>query len=181
MKSTSRALEIYRSLGWGKFALVTTGFTVLIQFVFAVLLILSLQLLVGGDADLRGGENPVDEVEQFNPIKYLLLSVLMAPFFETLIFQSFLIKSMQRFISSSWLLVSISTILFGAFHLRTSLLSGLQALISGSFFAYAFIVWMDKTKKFWVAVRVTCICHMLHNTVYLGLHYVPASLIFGFL
>src|SRR5688572_27478217 len=126
MSFSKRLLSRYEALSPIRFSLATATLTISLQILFILLLFGALNLFTSAGEvhnDLSV-EEPANAA--FNPVKFLLMSVLLAPIIETLIFQYGLIILLRKIIRARVWLWLISTLAFGALHLRRSELFAIQ-------------------------------------------------------
>lgn len=87
---------------------------VFITYLFCVLLLLIPFNIIVNTFDLQIGGS--DLINRISTIKFLIVAVIIAPLFETLIFQIIPIKIISKFLRKPVVLVFISSILFAFNH-----------------------------------------------------------------
>ncbi len=97
------------------------------------------------------------------------LVVVIAPLWETLVFQWLPIAVARRYHARYWLQISLSTALFAVAHyLSRGLDAGMVAgLIGGFYLSFCFATWWPRSG--WTALWTTGLSHALSNAVLIGL------------
>lgn len=91
-----------------------------------------------------------------------LVIVVLAPVFETLLFQALPIFIARKFKAPFTLQVVSSMVVFAAMHFFDGIAAGICAgTIGGFYFAFTFAHWREKSR--WTAFWVTAIAHAFHN------------------
>ena len=100
----------------------------------------------------------------------LLLAVVIAPVFETLIFQAFPVWIARLCKASFPVQIVASVVPFFLVHAIEGLATGLAAgLISGFYFAFTYVHWRQERR--WTAFWVTAVSHAIHNGIVIPLAY----------
>ena len=96
--------------------------------------------------------------------KVIVLAVLFAPLFETLLLQVIPISIARAFKAKIHTQIIISTILFAALHFPEGIAVGMGAgVVGGWYFAFAYARWARKS--FWTALWVTTGAHLIRNAI----------------
>jgi hypothetical protein len=118
----------------------------------------------------------IDEKLLHNPIEesanYIIffVSVLFAPFIETLIFQSLIFYIGRKFNLNDSLIILLSTLLFAFTH-QFNLAYFLVTVISGFFYAYTFLYLSKRENNFTAFLFVSAI-HAVNNLVAFSVDYI---------
>lgn len=104
--------------------------------------------------------NPIEESDNY---AVFFVSVLFAPFIETLIFQSLIFYLGRKFTLSDSLIILLSTLLFALTH-QYNLVYFLVTVFSGFFYAYTFLYLSKRENNFTAFLFVSSI-HAVNNLV----------------
>ncbi len=99
---------------------------------------------------------------------FLLLAVVIAPIFETLIFQSLPVWIARLCGAIFSIQVAASVIPFFAAHAIEGIRTGIAAgLVSGFYLAFTYVHWREHSR--WKAFWVTAVSHLIHNAIVIPL------------
>lgn len=124
------------------------------------LLITGLLSFVVTSIDERLLSNPIDESSSY---VVFFVSVLFAPFIETLIFQSLIFSVARKFNLKDSLIILLSTMLFASIHYY-NLAYFLVMIFSGFFYSYTFSQISNRENNFTAFLFVSSI-HAANNLV----------------
>ena len=133
---------------------------------FIPMLIISLLSLLGDGSEVNVFELSNDS----SIIEMLFWGVVIVPIVETLFFQLFVIIVLQGidfFIKKSYLIIVISGMLFGFYHVGYDLSTQISIAFVGMVLAYSFILYDEKKKHPFLVVTSI---HALQNLVAITLH-----------
>lgn len=100
-------------------------------------------------------------------VKYsFITAIIIAPIFETFLFQSLPFSVSRRLKLKFWLYLSLMTIPFALLHYHNGYISIVNAFLSGLIYGASFIVWAKD--RYRDAVIVVCLIHGLHNLALQG-------------
>lgn len=102
-----------------------------------------------------------------------ITAIIIAPIFETFLFQSLPFSISRRLKLKFWLYLTLMTIPFALLHYHNGYISIVNAFISGLIYGASFIVWAKD--RYRDAVIAVCLIHGLHNLV---LQSVMATLVY---
>jgi hypothetical protein len=108
--------------------------------------------------------------------------VLVGPFIETALFQLLVIEILLKVrVRRAIYIVPIAAALFAGVHLSNpgGVASAVSVIPGGFVLAWCYLHWRRTAGSRVVAFSATWLTHGLHNLYYQGLHFVPASIIFG--
>ena len=92
----------------------------------------------------------------------IIYAILVAPFFETLLFQMLIIELAGLLTSNVVVKISVSAVIFGAVHLANSINNGIVIAITlGPVLGWTYIRWLEMTKT--KAFFVTSFTHLVYN------------------
>ena len=110
--------------------------------------------------DIQFRKRIVDE--SYHVTLDLLINVLvLAPLIETLLFQASFFMLYKRFRINKWVIILLSTIIFGVYH-NYSILYIINTAIIGFLFMYFYILRAEYDKKPFIS---TVVAHMFFNLV----------------
>ena len=103
-----------------------------------------------------------------NLLDALFWAGILAPLFETLLFQCFPINILKFFTKNNYIIVIFSSLCFGLLHLQYSLFYLVSSFFTGIVLAYSYLLYDIKNKNpFWVVGLV----HALNNIITVLLMY----------
>ena len=103
----------------------------------------------------------------------MLSSLLLAPFLETLLFQTLIlaicIKGFSKKKHKYYIAIFISSLCFGLAHIAYGILYSLSGFLTGLFLAYSYIVYNNKNDK---PFLTTTLIHSALNMIAFGLAFI---------
>lgn len=134
-----------------KFILIMTGYNLIIDCIILPFFFVSMFL---------GIEHQFPDI---NPRRLFILSITISPILETLLAQMVPILIARRFIKSSWIILTISAVVFAIPHSTLDISRFIPSFLSGLLLAFTFLHWLSLSvgKAYWT----TCAVHFLHNVV----------------
>ena len=99
---------------------------------------------------------------------FLFLGVVVAPIFETLVFQAFPVWIARLCKARFSIQVLSSVVPFTILHAIEGIQTGIAAgLISGFYLAFTYVHWREDRR--WTAFWVTAVSHVIHNAIVIPL------------
>jgi hypothetical protein len=115
------------------------------------------------------------DLERLSSWKLFVSAVVIAPFIETLIFQSFPVAVARAVGWGFWSQVAVSNLLFALAHFGVSASTGIGAgLFSGFYIAFTYVHW--RQTSFRAGLWMTTGMHALHNFVLIGIVLIDRAL-----
>lgn len=108
--------------------------------------------------------------KSFNPTEAVILTLLVAPVIETILYQAIPINLLSRYTNKSIIPLSISVILFTGAHAINTLVMSIVLIPMAILLAWSMYVWSQKS--WWMGMLITWLIHLLYNSLVIGFSFV---------